>query len=524
MPNKHSRPATRISNLVILALLLVVVQVACGALTPRSSDTPSPTGRGESRSTDPTPIPTGSGESSPATKVPATKTAQPLMSATSLPPQVTATTPTPPPRTRYTISADFKFEAHTLSVYQEVAYTNKASQELKKLVFVVEPNRYEEAFWLRGAWWEDGHAVEEFSLRGCLLEIPLPSPLLPGQTLKLRMAYELQIPERVGAFGFTEWQTNLGDWYPFIPPYQEDEGWVAHEPSFHDYGRLGEHLVYESADFEVRLNLGEAREGVTVVGSAPVEREGNIYRFSAQGVRNFTFSASGRYVVREVTQDGVAIRSAFFPEDTAAGEAALTVARESLAIYGEVFTPYQGESFTVVEATFKDGMEYDGLVYVGSEYYRAYDSTPYNYLTLITAHETAHQWWYGLVGNDQALEPWLDEILATYSEQIYLEHTHPEAAGWWFDFRVAAYQPEGWVNGTIYDFDGFRPYINAVYLRGATFLGELREKMGEEAFFDFLASYAESNRHEIASGEDFWSTLEKYEVEGLESLVAEYFE
>ena len=34
-------------------------------------------------------------------------------------------------------------------------------------------------------------------------------------------------------------------------------------------------------------------------------------------------------------------------------------------------------------------------------------------------HETAHQWWYSLVGNDQTRWPFLDEALAGFSEYVY---------------------------------------------------------------------------------------------------------
>jgi aminopeptidase N len=38
----------------------------------------------------------------------------------------------------------------------------------------------------------------------------------------------------------------------------------------------------------------------------------------------------------------------------------------------------------------------------------------------VIAHEVAHQWWYGLVGNNQYREPWLDESFAQYShERLY---------------------------------------------------------------------------------------------------------
>ena len=37
----------------------------------------------------------------------------------------------------------------------------------------------------------------------------------------------------------------------------------------------------------------------------------------------------------------------------------------------------------------------------------------------VVHHETAHQWFYSLVGNDQALDPWLDEALATWAQAVF---------------------------------------------------------------------------------------------------------
>src|SRR5262249_53067531 len=38
------------------------------------------------------------------------------------------------------------------------------------------------------------------------------------------------------------------------------------------------------------------------------------------------------------------------------------------------------------------------------------------YPQFLVAHETAHQWFYSLVGNDQARDPWLDEGLASWAQ------------------------------------------------------------------------------------------------------------
>ena len=51
------------------------------------------------------------------------------------------------------------------------------------------------------------------------------------------------------------------------------------------------------------------------------------------------------------------------------------------------------------------------------------------WLEYVTVHETAHQWWYGVVGNDQIDEPWLDEALTEYSTILYYGHRYGKRYG-----------------------------------------------------------------------------------------------
>jgi aminopeptidase N len=220
----------------------------------------------------------------------------------------------------------------------------------------------------------------------------------------------------------------------------------------------------------------------------------------------------------------VTVHSYFIPLDEAAGEMALQNTADALALYSELFGAYPHASLSVVEADFLDGMEYDGLYFLSRGFYNLYDGTPQGYLTTIAAHETAHQWWYGLVGNDQALEPWLDEALCTYTERIFYEHTYPDLVDWWWYFRVDYYQPTGWVNGTIYDYGGFRPYRDAVYLNGAKFLEELRSLIGDEAFFAFLKDYAGQMAHRQATAQDFFAILKEHTTVEVGELLSTYFE
>jgi aminopeptidase N len=178
----------------------------------------------------------------------------------------------------------------------------------------------------------------------------------------------------------------------------------------------------------------------------------------------------------------------------------------------------------MVEVDFFDGMEYQGLFFLSGSYFADYAGDPRSYLVALSAHETSHQWWYGLVGNNQATEPWLDEAFATYSELLFFQARYPYLEAWWWDFRVARFEPAGWLDSSIYDHEDFRSYVDAVYLRGALFLHQVRGLIGDEAFMALLRDYVEGGAYDQATGEDFFYLLEKHDSADMKLLMQEYYE
>ena len=126
----------------------------------------------------------------------------------------------------------------------------------------------------------------------------------------------------------------------------------------------------------------------------------------------------------------------------------------------------------------------------------------------IAVHETAHQWWYGAVANNQATEPWLDEAMATYSEHVFYEDNYPGLIDWWWSFRIYSHGAAGWVDSRLYDTSTFRGYVNAVYFNGARFLQSLRDRIGDEAFFAFVRDYYARSNGRIVSANDFFNILD----------------
>lgn len=320
---------------------------------------------------------------------------------------------------QYALEAELDYGLHFLRVNQTIIYSNPTAQALSELVLVVEPNRYADTFRLTSLLVGGTEMKEKVIWQEVnQLRLPLVTALLPGQSLHLEIAYELNLPSpqpnpatRPVPFGWTSLQTNLVDWYPFIPPYREEAGWLAHSP-----GYFGEHVVSEVADYEVVIRikdtltvrtiaaaqpLGQAAPGELILAaSAPARAENGAFSFSLPKGRSFVWSVSPLYTVTAEQVGDTTIYGYAFPAHAAAGEAALKTTAQALELYQHLFGAYPHSTLSVVEADFLDGMEFDGLVFLSKGFYNLYQGTPTEYLVAIAAHETAHQWWYALVGND----------------------------------------------------------------------------------------------------------------------------
>lgn len=421
--------------------------------------------------------------------------------------------------TSYEFSALLDYNKHTLDVNQSIQYTNNTGQDLSELVLVVPPNQKEDIFELDTLSVEGSVQLAEQTLDGISLTLSLASPLAALDSIKIDMHYLLNLEFNGGILGYTKKQTNLSDWYPFVAPYDPDLGWMVNQPA-----EVGEYLVYDAADFTLMLAVF-GKEGLIVAGSTEVvPLDIDIYQMNAQNSRNITFSVSDQYQVLTKEFGNTIVRGYVFAGDETAGWAALENSGNALLLFSTLFgIPYPHKTLTVVESDFPDGMEYDGLYYLSATYFKQYTGGYENYLSLLSVHETSHQWWSGVVGNDQAYEPWLDESLATYSEYLFIEQYLPGLTEWWWDFRVEEYDPSGRADMTIYDQNELRPYINSVYLQGATFLHELRGALGDEAFFAGLRTYTDTYQSRIAYWDDFVDIMVPAPTDATTAILQDYF-
>ena len=508
-------------RLTLFTLLLTACSLpaALGIPSPLVLVTPAP----DSSST-PTPFqPVGMATDTPTlaytfTPEPPTDTPPPTFEFTATP-LVSPTAPSTSARTQYTLYALLDYYNYELGVDETVRYTNQTGVALGEIVMAVQPNLHG-GFTLENVM-RDGSPLRH-DLDGQRLTIYFADgqALAPGAQVTLTMRFRISIPAKIKEhpYGYDLDQVNLTDWYPFVVPYVLGQGWVLHEP-----GGIGEHLVYDAADFEVNIRTTDPGVILATSGVADAEPNGEWTRYRLSGARTFAVSASDQFLVYDATAGAAQIYAYYYPGYETQGAAILNAAVRAVGIFEAKFGPYPYGSLSIVQADLNDGQEYDGLVYLATKFYNEYDDTARSNLVAIGVHEIAHQWWFGLVGSDQAMEPWLDEALCVYSEAIFYKFIYPNSYDWWWNFRVNYFGPSGYVDTNIYEHPTFRSYVNASYLNGANFLEALNIRMGDDVFFHFLQDYTSRYGRGRATAYDFFAVARQNTTQDISDLINAYF-
>jgi aminopeptidase N len=233
-------------------------------------------------------------------------------------------------------------------------------------------------------------------------------------------------------------------------------------------------------------------------------------------VREFILLASPNFTLREDQVGGVAIHHWGLPAGQPRWAEALQATAESLSLFDQRFGSYPYAELDVVAVPLKlaSGVEYPGVFLLGASQYEPDAQRPF-LLGIVVSHETAHQWWYGVVGSDVLLHPWQDEALATFSSLLYQQDYQSRSyAGTLGFYEQAVSQVDQGSGDTSVDqpVEAFinRPneYSPIVYDKGALFFVNLHDKLGDQVFFDALQSYYSAQHYKMASPADLLGAFE----------------
>ena len=286
--------------------------------------------------------------------------------------------------------------------------------------------------------------------------------------------------------GWTQNTVNLGNFFPVLCAF------AAEGQDCTPYYNVGDPFVSDVANFDVTLSVNDkyvvAASGALAEAS---QLDGGVkYRYTAQAVRDFALVMSDKYKKISKNVGEVTVSYYYFADDDA--ETTMDRACGALAYFSEKIAPYPYAHYSVCETEFcYGGMEYPCLSMVssGGKYYAD-----------AVIHETAHQWFYGVVGNDQIRNPWMDEGLAEFLTCLYMDYAQITPLSQSVLNNVKTYTTYVDVlNNYYHDVDTtFRSldkfandneYVVMTYVKGSLLFNTLYETLGERKFFAALSDY-----------------------------------
>jgi hypothetical protein len=405
----------------------------------------------------------------------------------------------------YHFDVDLNYRVHRLHTVQRVTLPNTFGESISEVVFNVPAAHTRGVFDLHSVKLDDVDV--SYTLDQTILTIHLPRDLHPGETITLTLPYSVRVPQldEPQSFGdanlaYTDDAMSIGYWYPMLAPYRSGAGWYAT-----DWQSIGDPFVSEVADYTAVITT---TPDVTVVAGGDLSRTGNVWRYDLPQARTFGMIASKQYQALSLPFGGVTYTVYVLPRHWPLAAIALKTTIQSALLYTSLYGPYPYTALRVAEFSGPWSMEFSGLVVLGASEFDDYDGTLRNRLIRITAHEVSHQWWYGVVGDDQIREPWLDEGLARFNELRYYEAYAPREVAWWWDTVIGVNRPTAPVNSPVSAFETHNAYLTSVYNQGARFLDALRARLGVNNFNTFLRDLYRRGSFRLITTQDFLKVLQ----------------
>lgn len=350
---------------------------------------------------------------------------------------------------RYTIAADVDPIAHSVHGSMQLVWVNRSTKPIdqlhlhlylnafadQKTVFMAESGGH-----LRNTSYGAPGSIEILELRTgqhnlltassfrsetdhTELAVRLPQAVPPGGRVDIRSEFVSRLPRVFARSGYSPSGFHMvSQWFPKVAKLEPDGSWETFP--YHGNGEF--YADFCSYDVTVRVPSGwevastGASRGVSIKGNA---RE---YRFLAERVHDFAFAAWDDFTKRSKSIDGVSVWLFSPPAYDRAAERILDVVTFGLRFFGDHYGPYPYSHLTVVhvpeDAKGAGGMEYPTLFTVEGPRY-SFDKIPFLH-DEVTAHETAHQWFQGMIATHEVRWPMLDEGIANWAHRDLVNTLH----------------------------------------------------------------------------------------------------
>lgn len=431
-----------------------------------------------------------------------------------------------------------------------------------------------------------------------VMRIALPQPIPPHGSIELSVDFTAKIPRAVARAGYEGDYYLMAQWFPKIGVYEGagergrlQGGWNCHQyhantEFYADYG------VYD-VQLTVPSNYVVGATGVRL-SEQPNANGTTTYRQVQEDVHDFAWAASPRFLAvsrpfewqKEVKPEELSnwgrilklppgemalrdVKVTFLlqPEHRNVADRYFRAVFNGLKYFGLWYGEYPYDTMTIVDVPRNSAtccMEYPTFITVATSFWPPrYGLSPEG----VTVHEFGHQFWYGLVGNNEFEEAWLDEGFNTYSDGKVIDAAYGPGCSYqhvfgvpvmgypWFKVQLPSFPfaGVGQLGVGPYFFcvhepertAGRRIYIEKVkeddlvrkgwqYLEGASYglnsysrvgltLRTLESYLGEDTMAQVMRTYQQRWRYRHPSTQDFINVVNEVSGRNMDWFFQQFF-
>ncbi len=348
--------------------------------------------------------------------------------------------------------------------------------------------------------------------------VSLPKAIPAGKKANIEIEFETKLPKAFARSGVGKGYYFVSQWFPKFAVLEEDGTWVCHQ-----YHRNGEFYA-DFSTYDVKIALPEELK-VAATGEI-IERKKKgahqILLFHQEKIHDFAFVADNDFIkMKEFYESPVQPRVKILlfvqPAHKNQAQRYFESVKRALKFYSERIAPYPYRRITIVDPDISgirtSGMEYPTMISTGTLYLMP---KGIRFQEEVTVHEFGHQYWYGVVANDETDEAWLDEGINTFFE-VNIMATYK----WMFNYlffkskdaerQRVTYSKTTYADPIITPSWKFFPgtYSNSVYTKATLTLETWKRLVGEKKFFKALSNYFYKYAYKHPHSKDFFQTMDE---------------
>ena len=423
-----------------------------------------------------------------------------------------------------------------------------------------------------------------------VIKVFLPQPLQPGGSITIETPFFVKLPKIISRLGHTGKHYEITQWYPKPAVYDKD-GWHPMP-----YLNMGE-FYSEFGNYDVKITLPENYrlmatgdivngedeiawlDSLAMVGDSLNSLRSKEFKkalkklqkdlknqlkkdtsqkskkqklktihFRQSNVHDFAWFADPNWIVQkgelilEKSNQKVTLWSMYLPKNAKVWKSSIKYLHDSGYWYSKFYGDYPYNHITAVDGDMSagGGMEYPNITVISR-------SASKDLLEFVIMHEVGHNWFYGILGNNERDNTWLDEGLNEYSNIRYWEKKYKNrnnrfvfqdfiqnklGIGKDFDIHFFHYltvasnpysldlQPLNISADENYSYSNYSQNYN----RTAVMMRYLQHYLGEEKIDVIMKEFYETWKFRHPGANDFYSVFNKHVDEDLSPFFKNVFD